>query len=64
MSYLSLLFTSKVHAMSPAARESRNSMSEIGMEDWDTGSPLQGEEGERVLPLGIHSLEHWLDLNA
>jgi hypothetical protein len=67
MSYLSLLFASKAPSTSPAAWEIHHPLSEIRNEERSFGFAAQrDEEGpvDAILPSGIRSMEHWLDLNA
>jgi len=64
MSYLSLLFGASAQGTSPALRELRTPKSEIRIEERDFGSPTTWGENEQMLPSGVASMEHWLDLNA
>lgn len=67
MSYLSLLFPSPTQGMAGEPRMSRETETEIRA----TPDALErtwigrgSEASDYQLPLGIASLEHWLDLNA
>lgn len=67
MSYLSLLFTSAVQGMTNASRMIRQTEAEAyasldALEKVPSG--MGSEPEDYRLPLGIASLEHWLDLNA
>lgn len=67
MSYLSLLFTSVTQTLSnrsPASRD--NPLDVFGIRDAaeSAGGGAWGAAEDNLLPAGIASLEHWLDLNA
>lgn len=67
MSYLSLLFASVSQGLSnrsPASRE--NALDVFGIRDAaeSASSGVWGAAEDYLLPAGIASLEHWLDLNA
>jgi len=64
MSNLSLLFTSNAQALTPAAREIRNAQCETRIAEGDFNFSSRCGEVEQALPSGIHSLDHWLDLNG
>lgn len=67
MSYLSLLLASVTQGLSNTSTASHGNPIE-GRGFLDTGeracSLHRGASEEYVLPSGIESLEHWLDLNA
>jgi hypothetical protein len=67
MSYLSVLFASKAHGMTLGSRagaeEEREAFAPEAAET-ARSSPSTSLTAEQALPLGITSLQHWLDLNA
>jgi hypothetical protein len=67
MSNLSLLFAPVTQVLSNASLASRD----IELDAFDasvtakrTGNAARGEPADYLLPSGVESLEHWLDLNA
>jgi hypothetical protein len=67
MSYLSLLFTSETQSMSnayPAGREVEPDAFALSDASESAWNGPRGGMNDYLLPLGIASLEHWLDLNA
>ena len=70
MSYLSLLWTSESQGISKSSAgvsvgEQHESFSPPARSNAaETAVPVTGTQIEQVLPSGIVSMEHWLDLNA
>jgi hypothetical protein len=67
MSYLSLLFSSATWGTANASGVNRDDDRDFFTEpDAGEGAWTGGENGpeDGLLPLGIASMEHWLDLNA
>lgn len=67
MSYLTLLFPSQTQGMVNVSEASRETEHEL-FTDAGAGEKMWTRSGEgtedHLLPSGIVSMEHWLDLNA
>jgi len=67
MSYLTLLFPSQTQGMVNVSEASRQEEHEVFAEAGVCESGWMREEeatADHLLPSGIVSMEHWLDLNA
>lgn len=67
MSYLTLLFPSQTQGMMNVLEASREAEHEVFAEAGGCQSEWMREEeatADHLLPSGIVSMEHWLDLNA